>query len=294
MDLNLIAEDIRNILIEKRKSIQLTFEEDKHIYEMLDKNMVLRNDYPSVSKVVEFFHDKFDTEGKSFKKAKGNLKIQEQLKLEWKEGADYASNTGSRVHYILEKNLIEQYGNYKDVRQPIFECNDVQIEVGDRMVSAGNDFIKMMHSKGAVLLDTEIVLGSPLLWYTGQPDTMWLFKDKNGEIGIIITDWKTNKPKNFEVHFYTNKMYEPFGWLDNNALGHYNIQLPLYAKLLYDMLKGTKYEKLKFFGAIIVLLKDDSTYEEHRISKNVYNKIFEMDILDYINTKKLEKEKGSN
>ena len=38
------------------------------------------------------------------------------------------------------------------------------------MIKAGKEFIDIMHSRGAVLLDTEMVLGSPELGYTGQPD----------------------------------------------------------------------------------------------------------------------------
>ena len=154
------------------------------------------------------------------------------------------------------------------------------------MIKAGKDFIDLMHKRGAVLLDTEIVLGSPYVGYTGQPDKVWLLLNKDNTLGIVVTDWKTNKPKNFEIQFYTNNMYEPFEYLPNNSLGHYNLQLPLYAKLIYDMLKGSKYEDIKLFGCLIVLLKDDAKFEEYRIPKKVYNKILDMNIKEYIKEKK--------
>lgn len=287
MNLNKIAEEIREILNNKRLEYGLSFEEDNHIYTMNDLNGRAKIDFPSVSTVIKYFHEEFDSEGVSFRKAKGDRKRQEQLLSEWKFSGDYASNMGSRTHFLLEKHTIGLYDDYKDVRQPIFECDETQEFTSDNMIKAGKEFIELMHKRGAILLDTEIVLGSPYLGYTGQPDKVWLYFDGK-ELGIIITDWKTNKPKNFEIHPYTTSMYRPFDYLPNNALGHYNIQLPLYVKLLFDMLKGSKYENIKLYGCIIVLLKDDSTFEEFRISKKVYNKILDMDIKEYIKEKEKE------
>lgn len=285
MNLETVAIEIREILENKRTEYGLSFEEDNHIYTMNDLNGIPKIDFPSVSTIIKYFHDEFDSETKSFKKARGNKKVQEKLLLEWKLSGDYATNIGSRTHYNLEKYIIGLYGNYKDVRQPIFECDETQSFISEKMIKAGKDFIDVMHKRGAILLDTEIVLGSPYIGYTGQPDKVWLYFDGK-DLGIIITDWKTNKPKNFEIHHYTNNMYEPFEFLPNNSLGHYNLQLPLYVKLIFDMLKGSKYENIKLFGCIIVLLKDDSTFQEFRIPKSVYNKVLKMDVLEYINNKK--------
>ena len=81
-----------------------------------------------------------------------------------------------------------------------------------------------------------------------------------------------------ETNDYTKPMREPFKFLPNNALGHYNTQLPLYGKLLLKMLKGTKYENLPLLGCIIVHLTEDQEFIEHRIPKNVIDIIFNMDI----------------
>lgn len=286
MDLNIIANEIREILEKKRLEYGLTFEEDNHLYTMKDLNGRLKIDFPSVSTVIKYFHDEFDSEEKSYKKARGDKKLQEKILLEWKMSGEYATNIGSRTHFNLEKYLINLYGNYKEIRQPIFECDDTQTFISEKMIKAGKDFIDLMHKRGAVLLDTEIVLGSPYVGYTGQPDKVWLLLNKDNTLGIVVTDWKTNKPKNFEIQFYTNNMYEPFEYLPNNSLGHYNLQLPLYAKLIYDMLKGSKYEDIKLFGCLIVLLKDDTKFEEYRIPKKVYNKILDMNIKEYIKEKK--------
>jgi len=235
---------------------------------------------------MKYFYEEFDTEGISLKKAKGDPEVQQQLLDEWKAAGDYSTNMGSRVHYMLEKKTIEMFGNYKEVRQPIFECDFTQILKGDSMISAGSTYLDLMVERGAVLLDTEIVLGDPELKYTGQPDKVWLIMNKEQtEFGLVITDWKSNKPKNFEESFFTKRMYEPFDKLPNNALGHYFTQLPFYGKLLIKMLKGTKYENIKLYGCVVVLVKEDGRYEEFRVPKEVQETILDMDMGKYLTSK---------
>jgi hypothetical protein len=159
------------------------------------------------------------------------------------------------------------------------------------MLHAGIEFIKLKHKRGAVLIDTEMVLGSSKLGYTGQPDKVWIIFDKLGNPGFIITDWKTNKSKNFEVHSYTKPMLKPFESHMDTSLAHYMIQLPLYARLLIDMLKGTKFESLKFFGSVIVHLKDDGSYKEIRVDKKISELVLTMDPLPRINEVIFNKEK---
>jgi hypothetical protein len=133
-----------------------------------------------------------------------------------------------------------------------------------------------------MLIDTEMVLGHPELGYTGQPDKVWLVVGTNGKVGILITDWKSNKPKNFETNRYTKKMKTPFQDLPDNALGHYNTQLPFYGKLLLKMLEGTKYEDISLLGCIVVLITDEREYREYRVSKKTMNTILEMDMTKYL------------
>jgi hypothetical protein len=42
------------------------------------------------------------------------------------------------------------------------------------------------------------------------------------------------------------------------------------------MLAGSKYENIGLFGAIIVLLKEDGTFEEFRIPMNVIAQVFNL------------------
>jgi hypothetical protein len=282
-DLNEIEKEIRDILQKRRDELELTFVEDTHTYYMKDLEGKIRDNYPSVSKVMKLFYEEFDSEGISYKKANGDPEVQKQLLDEWKAAGDYSTNMGSRVHYLLEKKLIEMFGDYKEVRQPIFECDFTQILKGDSMVVAGSNYLDLMIERGAILLDTEIVLGDPELGYTGQPDKVWLiFNKEMTEFGIVITDWKSNKPKNFEENHFTKRMKYPFQKHPNNALGHYFTQLPFYGKLLLKMLKGTKYEHLKLYGCIVVLVKETGEYEEFRVPKEVINTILDMDMSKYL------------
>lgn len=278
MKLNEVAKEIREIVSKRQNEIGLRFEEDNHIYTMNGKT-----DYPSVSKVLKHFYKEFPTEEAAYNKAGGNPYKQQKLIEEWAAAGLYSTNLGSRVHYVLEKKLIEKNGNYKEVRQPIFECDLEQLMKSDSMISAGDKYLKLMEERGAILLDTEMVLGDEELGYTGQPDKVWLIHNKTkSEFGLLITDWKTNKPKNFQENNFTERMYEPFQKYPNTALGHYYLQLPLYGKLLIKMLEGSKYEGLKLYGCIISHLKEDSTFDEYRVPKEIIDTVMKMDFRMYL------------
>ena len=278
MKLSEVAQIIRKIISSRQKELGLVFEEERHMYTMNGKS-----DWPSVSKVLKKFYKAFPTEEAAYNKAKGDPELQQQLIDEWAALGNYSTNLGSRVHYVLEKEVVERNGNFKEVRKPIFECDLTQLMKSDKMIVAGKRYIDLMNERGATLLDTETVLGDPELGYTGQPDKIWLIenKDKIG-FGIILTDWKTNKPKNFQETDYTERMFSPFEQLPNNALGHYYVQLPLYAKLFLKMLKGSKFEDLKILGCIISHLREDTQFEEFRVPKDVINTVLDMDIKKYL------------
>lgn len=283
MDLKKISEEIKEIVAKRQKELELNFIEEDHIYYMKDLDGKIKNDFPSVSKILKKFYIPFDAEKKSYEMSDGNLAEQQRLLEQWKASGDYSTNMGSRVHYKLEKDLITRNGDYKEVRQPIFECDETQIVKGDSMIVAGKQFLDVMEERGCVLLDTEMVLGDDELGYVGQPDKGWIsFNRDMTDFGLILTDWKTNQPKNFVSQPYTKKMLPPFDKYDDTALTHYYIQIPLYARLIIKMLQGSKYENLKFLGGIIVLLKADGTYEEYRIPQDIVNKILTMDLTKYI------------
>src|SRR6056300_1827577 len=283
MELKKIAEEIREIVEERKKELNLSFIEDTHTYFMRDHKGETRKDWPSVSKLLKLFYEPFPAEDIAYKKAKGDRIEMQRLLDEWAAAGTYATNMGSRTHFLLPKKTIEMNGDYKEVREPIFEC-DIEQEIrSNSMIKAGEKFLKLMEEREAVLLDTEMVLGHPELGYTGQPDKCWLVMNKEQTgFGLVITDWKTNKPKNFEVNQWTGLMKKPFGKIHDNSLGHYYLQLPFYAKLLLKMLEGTKYENLKLMGCIVVLVTKDSEYKEFRVPKSVIERVMEMDMSEYL------------
>ena len=283
MNLKDISLEINDLLEKRRKELELTFIEEEHIYYMKDLDGEIKRNFPSVSKIVKKFHKSFDAEGMALKMSKGDPEGQAKLLAEWKQAGDLSTNMGSRVHFELESDTISRFGNYKEVRQPIFEINEEQQRKSDNMIIAGKQFLDLMLERGGILLDTEIVLGDTTEQFTGQPDKVWLMMNKEkDDFGFVITDWKTNQPKNFEVHHYTDKLYPPFNHYHNNALGHYYLQLPLYGRLLRKMLEGTKYSDTKLLGNVIVLLKDDSTFIEYKVPPQINNAIQTMDLSKYI------------
>lgn len=281
-ELSKIALEIREIISQKQKELELSFVEDTHTYYIKTKSGEITSKYPSVSTVIKQFYNEFPEHDISYSMSNNDIFEQDRLLKEWRAEADYANNKGSRVHYLLEKDLLAMYGSYKEVRKPIFQCDETQIEDGNRMIDAGHDFIRTMHRRGAVLLDTEMILGSNDLEYTGQPDKVWLMFNDDNELGFVITDWKTNKEKNFEIHHYTEPMLPPFEDEMDTALSHYKIQLPLYARLILDMLKGSKYENMKLFGCIIVHLNKDGKFNEIRVPKKFIERVMTMEPLPRI------------
>jgi hypothetical protein len=283
MDLKEISKEINVLLEKRRKELDLSFIEEDHIYYMRDTDGVLRKTFPSVSKVIKKFYKPFDAEGNSLRMSNGDPEAASQLQEQWKGLADYATNMGSRVHFELEKETIIRNGNYKEVRQPLFECDEAQLIKSDSMITAGKQFLSLMEERGGILLDTEIVLGDNELGYTGQPDKVWLMMNKDkSNFGLVITDWKTNQPKNFEIQHYTGRMLSPFNEYRDTALSHYYIQLPLYARLLLKMLKGTKYENLQLLGCVVVLLKEDGTFLEYKVPQIVNGLVMNLDLKKYI------------
>ena len=79
MNLNETAEDIRLIIEKKREEFGLEFFEDEHKYLMKDLDGNVRDNFPSVSKVLKKFYDEFPTEEAALKKSGGDYIEAERL-----------------------------------------------------------------------------------------------------------------------------------------------------------------------------------------------------------------------
>ena len=278
-----IAAEVNEAIKERREKLALSFVENKHIYYMRNLEGNITSKWKSVSKIVSQFHAPFDSYGLSLKIAKGDPERQKELLAEWKQAGTDSINLGSRVHYELEKMIVEEYGNYKELRQPVYHIDEEQRIRSDNMFKAGREFIDKMHERGAVLLDTEMVLGDPELMYVGQPDNTWLMLNKpRTDFGIVVTDHKSNKPKNFVAMPYNGDMYPPFQNYKDYALTHYFTQIPLYGRLIVKMLSESKFADKKYLGGVVALMKDDATYEEFKVPQSIVNTIFSMDLTRYV------------
>lgn len=286
IDLYKLRDNVNKTLDKKRKELKLEFFEDDHKYAMIDKDGKVTKDWISVSKIIKLFYEPFDSNRIAEMKSNGNLLEKERLLKEWEAAGLYSTNLGSRTHYFLEEKSLDLFGIYKKLRMPIFECDYTQVIKSDSMISAGSNFLELMKERGALLLDTELILGDNELSLVGQPDSVWLAENKTKTKPVlIITDFKTNKPKNFEVNRFTKKMKSPFDFVQDNSLGHYYLQLPLYGRIISKMLENTEYSDITLAGCIIVLLREDGKFEEFRVPSNVIDTVFTMDIPKY--TKKL-------
>lgn len=278
-----IAKEINEALEKRRQDLRLSFVENKHIYYMMGSDGKITSKYPSVTKILKKFHAPFDSEGISLRMAGGDREKQKGILAEWRQLGDISTNMGSRVHYNLEVDLVGRYGDYKKVREPVYSCEEENIRKSDNMIKAGKDYIDLMHERGAVLLDTEIVLGDPNLGYVGQTDTGWIMETKDkSTFGLVVTDWKSNQPKNFEVKPYNGNMFSPLQAHRDYALTHYHVQIPMYGRLLLKMLEGTKFKDMKYLGGVIVLLKEDGTFTEYKVPPAINNVILNMNLTNYL------------
>ena len=256
---NQMAENIRKTLENRRKEISLSFREQDHTYFMTDEQGQSKTDFPSVSDILKNFH-------KPFKK-------------QWSDSRIAGKNIGSKVHYNLEKLAIHQFGYHKTPRTPFFEIDKKQLRKSNSMINAGSDFLSWVQQKGAILLDTEMVLGDPELGYAGQPDKVWLEQSPTG-YGLVITDWKTNNPGNFQNQY--GSMKDPFSNLGLSNLNKCYLQLSFYAKLLSKMLQGTKYENLQVDRCYIILLQENSSFRRFKVPDNIKNKVMNMNMNVYL------------
>jgi hypothetical protein len=78
-DLYKVRDEILEIVKKRQQELQLTFEEEKHQYTMLDNKGVLKDDWFSVSKIIKKYYDEFPAEEIALKKAKGDIDEQQKL-----------------------------------------------------------------------------------------------------------------------------------------------------------------------------------------------------------------------
>ena len=263
---------IRDLAEEYRQERKMYFIEETHKYGMVENGIDYAGKIPSVSKIYKKFIVPFDTEGKSLKKAKGDPALAAKIREEWAEKGRLTSTMGSYCHYHLEMDLWERY-RHKDIdliRMPDIGNPSEYIDSANGMIHSGIQFIERMKERGAILIDTEVVMGHVDSWAFGQADKFWLVKMKSGQWGLLCTDWKTNDPSKFDIAPWTKNMLYPYdgvGLLDN-SVGEYSAQLTLYSVIFQKMLMDMGL-LLPYTGSIIVNITP-SYFMEYKVQKGVY------------------------
>ena len=270
MDLKKNAAAVRAAIDEYRNSVNLSFTEKGHIYNIdgLEKPI-------STTGIVSRYYEPFDRDTIAAKvAAKRGDEIHEVI-AEWEEKGRIARNVGSYVHYHLENYLVEQFELDKEVREPFFDMDDAMLKRGNELIIAGKAQADSMADRGATLVDTEVVMGHPRLGYVGQCDCLWLAADGQ----LVLTDWKTNKPSKFKNGYFDKPMYYPFEDTNDNAVGKYSLQLGLYERLLLAMLEGSEVSDLRFKASIIVSLlqRPVGSFNEYALDGQMRSLIYNME-----------------
>lgn len=251
-----LSKDISETLNQVRKERKLHFEEKNHKYFIHhpEKNKIV-DDLPSVTKVLKRWYEPFDSLNKSLQMMKGDEGLAEELRKEWKKEGDDANSIGSFTHFKLEKYIWDIFDIDHQTRKPFYDLKNKELLEAQNMVKTGVGLLHKIIEKGFVPLETESIMGSVDLGYVGQSDNIWLGEYKKG-FRLIISDYKTNKTKNFKKHHYHQPMFEPFEDLYDTDLSKYFIQQSLYKELLKDMLKETPYKDIPISGLFILHLRD--------------------------------------
>lgn len=261
---------IRDLADQYRSEREMYFIEETHKYGMTVNGIDYSSKIPSVSKIYKKFKVPFDSVGKSLKKAGGDPVLAEQIRNEWAANGARSATKGSYCHYHLELGLWEKY-RHKDIsliREPDIGDPSGYIDEAEGMIQSGFGFIEKMESRGAILIDTEAVMGHLECWAFGQADKFWLVKMRSGNWGLLCTDWKTNDPSKFDIAPWTKNMLGPYSHLPDNSFGEYSAQLTMYSVIFQSMMMDMGLY-IPYVGSIIVNITP-SHYMEYRVESGVY------------------------
>lgn len=174
--------------------------------------------YVSVTQFLQNFHEKFDTEYWSNKKAEEGGVPQEWILKEWKEKNDYANLVGSATH-----DWIENYFNQNYQKLPN------NLDVIDRINKFNKIFAQQLYKLEPVIFEVRIF--SKKYPIAGTIDSIFLYKGK-----LFIIDWKTNGDFRHDDHpkGKYQKLLPPFDDFYQNHLNEYSIQVSLYSLMLEE------------------------------------------------------------
>ena len=206
---------MKDLLLEKLECFnddEFKFNSKYHKYTYLGQEFI------SVTRFIQRFHEPFESEKWSKIKAEQAGVPQEWILNEWKKLNDYANEVGTETH-----EWIEDYFN--QVWKPLPSNPDVI----HRINKFNKIFVEKLHK--LLPLKFEVRVFSKKWKIAGMIDSLFIYKGK-----IFILDWKTNKDFTHKDHpkGKYEKLLEPFNDHYKNHLSEYSIQLSLYALILEE------------------------------------------------------------
>jgi ATP-dependent exoDNAse (exonuclease V) beta subunit len=196
---------MKEIILEKLEEFNdpdFKFEPKYHKYTYLGDQFI------SVTKFIQQFHEPFDSDFWSKKKADQRGVDQEVIQNEWKKLNDYANEVGTDTH-----QWIEDYFN--KLWKPI----PSNLDLIHRINKFNKIFAQHLHKLEP--LKFEVRVFSKKWKIAGMIDSLFLYKGK-----IFILD---DHPKG-----KYQKLLEPFEEHYKNHLSEYSIQLSLYSLILEE------------------------------------------------------------
>lgn len=193
------------------KSQDFIFDPIKHKYYLDGEEFI------SVTRYIQKFHNSFDKEYWANIKAKKRGITKLEILKEWQESNDLANSIGTKTHEWIEDYLGQKWRKLPD-----------DLEIINR-INKFNVFYSQKLSKLEPVAQ-EIRVFSKKWKIAGMIDSIFTYKDK-----ILILDWKTNKNFTTEKNTkYNENLLFPFDSFLRTHLSEYSIQLSLYSLILEE------------------------------------------------------------
>lgn len=216
-EINDLVENIRGRIAEANR--ELIFDPEPHSYHFRG------NALKSVSEVCEQFAQAFDARGNAERVAQKTGKSVDEILAQWRANAARACVAGTRTHAYAEWKFYTE--TQRDVPADLEFFESKKPVPNKAAVDAVWNFLKNDFSaaKYVPVAAENRVMNLPL-GYAGTFDLLALEILKNGEIGLVIFDYKTNENL-FDI-FRDNTMLTPIEDFHACCAAHYTCQLALY------------------------------------------------------------------
>jgi ATP-dependent exoDNAse (exonuclease V) beta subunit len=189
------------------------FDPIKHKYTYNGKQFV------SVTQFISRFHQPFDSDYWSRKKAEEQGKYQWEILHEWKELNDRSNIIGTGTH-----NWIENYYNR------IYQELPSDADIIDRINKFNIAYVKYLYKLTPIIFEQRLF--SKRFNIAGMLDSLFMYNQS-----VVMIDYKTNKDFTDDDHKNGKfeKLLYPFQDYKKNHHNEYSIQLSLYKLILREV-----------------------------------------------------------